>query len=160
MHAQPGLSAQYGSTLATANYTGYLAGALLGIFLPALVRSAAALRASLIVLVVTLALMGATEDHAAWFALRLTAGVASALVFMIAVSTLPGAGRPAAVPAGGRAADHRVQRRPDPRPARRDPAAPQRLPRRTAGRGGGLAGGRARGRDSAHRRPGTQGRPR
>jgi MFS family permease len=90
MHAQAGLSAQYGSTLATANYTGYLAGALLGIFLPALVRSAAALRASLAVLVVTLVLMGATEDHAAWFALRLAAGVASALVFMIAVSTLLG----------------------------------------------------------------------
>ncbi len=90
MHAQAGLSAQYGSTLATANYTGYLAGALLGIFLPALVRSAAVLRASLVVLAVTLALMGATEDHAAWFALRLAAGMASALVFMIAVSTLLG----------------------------------------------------------------------
>lgn len=34
MHAQAGLSAQAGSTLATANYIGYLIGALLGIFLP------------------------------------------------------------------------------------------------------------------------------
>ena len=31
MHTQAGLSAQYGSALATANYAGYLAGALLGI---------------------------------------------------------------------------------------------------------------------------------
>jgi MFS family permease len=88
MHAQAGLSAQYGSTLATANYLGYLAGALLGIFVPALVRSSAALRAGLVVLVATLALMGMTDSHPAWFALRLIAGAASAVVFVIAVSAM------------------------------------------------------------------------
>ena len=88
MHSQAGLSAQYGSALATANYVGYLMGALAGIAAPAVVRSAAALRAGLIVLIGTLALMAATENHAAWFALRLTAGVASALVFMIAVTAM------------------------------------------------------------------------
>lgn len=88
MHAQAGLSAQYGSTLASANYVGYLVGALAGIFAPALVRSALALRISLGVLVATLALMGFTERHVGWFALRLAAGAASALVFVIAVSAL------------------------------------------------------------------------
>ena len=88
MHAQAGLSAQYGSALATANYAGYLAGALLGIVRPAVTRSVLTLRAALVLVVVTLALMGATENHAAWLALRLVAGIASALVFMIAVSAL------------------------------------------------------------------------
>ncbi len=88
MHAQAGLSAQYASTLATANYLGYLIGALLGIAAPALIRSTAALRAGQAVLVGTLVLMAATENHAIWFALRLTAGVASALVFMIAVTAM------------------------------------------------------------------------
>ena len=46
MHAQAGLSAESGSALATANYLGYLAGALLAIFVPALVRSALAYRAA------------------------------------------------------------------------------------------------------------------
>jgi MFS family permease len=88
MHAQAGLSAQSGSALATANYVGYLAGALLGIVRPAVTRSVLTLRAGLVLVVVTLALMGATENHAAWLALRLVAGIASALVFMIAVSAL------------------------------------------------------------------------
>jgi MFS family permease len=88
MHTQAGLSAQYGSALATANYAGYLAGALLGIVLPAVTRSVLALRAALVLVVVTLALMGATENHAAWLGLRLIAGIASALVFMIAVSAM------------------------------------------------------------------------
>ena len=88
MHAQAGLSAQYGSALATANYAGYLAGALLGIVRPALTRSVPALRAGLVLVVVTLALMGATGNQAAWLGLRFVAGAASALVFMIAVSAL------------------------------------------------------------------------
>jgi MFS family permease len=88
MHAQAGLSAQYGSALATANYAGYLAGALLAIVRPAVIRSVPALRTGLVLVVVTLGLMGATENHAAWVALRLIAGAASALVFMIAVNAL------------------------------------------------------------------------
>jgi MFS family permease len=88
MHAQAGLSAQAGSTLATANYIGYLIGALLGIFLPALLRSALAFRAGLAALIVSVALMAATESRPAWLALRLVAGVASALVFVIAASAM------------------------------------------------------------------------
>src|ERR1700749_3750874 len=59
MHAQAGLSAQAGAALATANYAGYLAGAGAIIAWPALIRSAAALRGSLLVLIATVALMPA-----------------------------------------------------------------------------------------------------
>lgn len=88
MHAQAGLSAQYGSALATANYIGYLIGALAGIGIPRLLRSALAARSALVVLLGTLVAMAATESHTAWFWLRLAAGVASAFVFMFAVTAL------------------------------------------------------------------------
>lgn len=88
MHAGAGLSAGAGANLATANYIGYLLGALVGILAPAVVRSRALLRTSLVVLTGTLAAMPATHDTAGWFALRLLAGVASALIFVIAVSSL------------------------------------------------------------------------
>jgi MFS family permease len=86
MHTQAGLSSSLGASLATANFIGYLAGALLGIAAPAVVRSAVALRGSLAVLVATLACMPVTRDGTAWFVLRLVAGSASALIFVIAVS--------------------------------------------------------------------------
>ncbi|MEU9468871.1 YbfB/YjiJ family MFS transporter [Streptomyces avermitilis] len=88
MHAQAGLSAGAGANLATANYVGYLAGALVGILLPALARSSTALRGSLIVLTGTLATMPFTHSIAVWIVLRLVAGAASALIFVIAVSSL------------------------------------------------------------------------
>jgi MFS family permease len=88
MHAQAGLSAGAGAHLATANYVGYLAGALAGITAPALVRSPALLRGSMVVLTAGLAAMPATHSTAAWIALRLVAGIASALVFVIAVSSV------------------------------------------------------------------------
>jgi MFS family permease len=88
MHTQAGLSPQLGSELATANYAGYLAGALAGIAVPALVRSRTALRVSLVLVTVSLALMPVTRDGSAWFALRLVAGAASALVFVIAAGAL------------------------------------------------------------------------
>jgi MFS family permease len=88
MHTQAGLSPQLGSALATANYAGYLAGALVGIAVPALVRSRPALRVSLVLVTVSLALMPVTRDGSAWFALRLVAGAASALVFVIAAGAL------------------------------------------------------------------------
>lgn len=88
MHARAGLSAGLGASLATANFIGYLTGAFLGIAAPGVTRSAAALRGSLAVLVVTLALMPVTRDGTAWFVLRLVAGTASALIFVIAVSAM------------------------------------------------------------------------
>ena len=88
MEAQAGLSAQAGAQLATANYIGYLLGALAGIAIPALVRSAAVLRTSLAVLVASLALMPAVDSASLWFVLRLLAGASSALVFVVVVSSM------------------------------------------------------------------------
>ncbi|MDT0468130.1 YbfB/YjiJ family MFS transporter [Streptomyces gibsoniae] len=90
MHAQAGLSASAGANLATANYVGYLVGALAGILVPALVRSRLLLRVSLVVLTVTLAGMPTVHSTAAWLALRLLAGITSALIFVIAVNSLLG----------------------------------------------------------------------
>jgi MFS family permease len=88
MHEQAGLSASGGAHLATANYAGYLVGALLGTAAPAVVRSRTLLRAALVTLTATLAAMPVAGGIAAWLVLRLLAGVASALVFVIAVSSL------------------------------------------------------------------------
>jgi MFS family permease len=90
MNAQAGLSAGAGASLATANYLGYLIGAVGGIFLPRLVRSSTALRCSLLVLVATLAAMPLTHATVLWLGLRLFAGVTSALIFVIAVSSVLG----------------------------------------------------------------------
>ncbi|MFD5008620.1 YbfB/YjiJ family MFS transporter [Streptomyces chartreusis] len=88
MQARAGLSAGAGAHLATANYVGYLAGALAGIALPALVRSRTVLRGSLLLLTATLAAMPAIRGTSMWAVLRLLAGAASALVFVVAVSAL------------------------------------------------------------------------
>jgi MFS family permease len=103
MQAQAGLSASAGANLATANYVGYLAGALAGILLPGLARSRAVLRRSLILLTVTLLAMPLTHAVAVWWVLRLLAGAASAVVFVIAVSSLLShlRGHPAHLPGWG-----------------------------------------------------------
>src|SRR5579875_863849 len=84
MTSQAGLSRSTGATLATANYGGYLFGAVLGIVVPQLVRSAVVLRAALLLLVASLALMPLTTDVPAWFVLRFVAGILSAVVFVLA----------------------------------------------------------------------------
>jgi predicted MFS family arabinose efflux permease len=88
MHDQAGLSAGAGAALATANYVGYLVGALAGISWPALLRSPTVLRGSLVALTATLAAMPATHSAAGWIALRSLAGLTSALIFVIAVDSL------------------------------------------------------------------------
>ncbi|MFC9555864.1 YbfB/YjiJ family MFS transporter [Rhodococcus sp. NPDC056960] len=88
MEAQAGLTPSAGAALATANYLGYLLGALAGIVLPAVVRSAVAMRVSMLVLAATLALMPVTFNETAWGVLRFVAGVTSAMVFVIAVSAM------------------------------------------------------------------------
>jgi MFS family permease len=88
MHAQAALSAADGANLATANYIGYFVGALTGILAPGLIRSPVLLRASFVVLTGSLAAMPASHGVALWIALRLLAGVASALIFVCAVSSL------------------------------------------------------------------------
>ncbi len=88
MHAQAGLSAEAGANLATANYVGYLVGALAGTLLPRLVRSAAVLRGSLLGLIASLAAMPLAHSTTPWLLLRLAAGAFSALIFVIAASSL------------------------------------------------------------------------
>lgn len=88
MHTQAGLSSAAGANLATANYIGYLVGALMGIAMPALVRSPAVLRGSLIVLTGSLVAMPATHSTIMWIVLRLLAGLTSALIFVVAVSSV------------------------------------------------------------------------
>jgi hypothetical protein len=94
MQAQAGLTPHLGAALATANYVGYLLGAAAGIALPALTRSRMALRASLITLVATLALVPVFPYAGAWLTLRLVAGVTSALVFVIAAQAVLADPRP------------------------------------------------------------------
>ena len=86
MHTQAGLSPRLGAALATANYTGYLAGAVAAIVAPRLTHSRWALRLSLLILAATLALMPLSPSL--WLGLRLVAGIASALVFVIAVNAV------------------------------------------------------------------------
>ncbi|WP_153543020.1 YbfB/YjiJ family MFS transporter [Streptomyces sp. RB17] len=88
MHTQAGLAAGAGANLATANYVGYLVGALAGTFVPRLVRSAVVLRGSLLALVASLAAMPLTHSTTLWLLFRLGAGVFSALIFVIAASSL------------------------------------------------------------------------
>ncbi|MFF4702729.1 YbfB/YjiJ family MFS transporter [Streptomyces sp. NPDC001288] len=88
MQARAGLSAAAGAHLATANYAGYLLGALAGTLAPALVRSRAVLRGSLLLLTASLAAMPLTRSTVLWALLRLLAGAASALVFVVAAAAL------------------------------------------------------------------------
>lgn len=95
MTADTGLTAQAAGQLATANYVGYLIGAVGAAASPRLARSVLACRVSLAILVVTLAAMALSTNAIEWGALRLIAGIASALVFVIAVNTLMDHGHPA-----------------------------------------------------------------
>jgi MFS family permease len=83
-----GLSAEAGATLATANYVGYLAGALAATMSPRLARSPLVLRSSLVAVVVTLLAMPLSDNHVHWAVARLVAGFASALVFVTAVNLM------------------------------------------------------------------------
>jgi predicted MFS family arabinose efflux permease len=88
MTTQAVLTPQAAGTLATANYVGYLAGALAGTASPRLARSTVAWRASLAVLVVSLAAMPLLPNTIGWLLLRTVAGFASAVVFVIAVNSM------------------------------------------------------------------------
>ncbi|SEH63867.1 Predicted arabinose efflux permease, MFS family [Mycolicibacterium rutilum] len=88
MTAHAGVSAHGAASLATANYAGYLAGALAGAGWPRLARSTAACRASLLLLIVSLAAMPLVHNVSGWVALRGLGGFGSALVFVIAVNLM------------------------------------------------------------------------
>lgn len=86
MHEQAGLSATLGGQVATANYVGYLIGAVAASLAPRLGRSVPVLRLSLVALIATLACMPLTTSAAAWIGLRTVAGAASALVFVVSAN--------------------------------------------------------------------------
>src|SRR6476620_5642165 len=88
MTAQANITPQLAGNLATANYVGYLVGALAGIASNRLARSAMALRVSLVVLVATLAAMPRASNAFGWLGLRAVAGFTSAVVFLIAVNSM------------------------------------------------------------------------
>jgi MFS family permease len=80
MQADAELSVAAGGWLASANYLGYLLGALSAMRLHA--RPVGAIRAGLIAIVLTTLLMGFTDSFAGWVALRTAAGIASAWVLI------------------------------------------------------------------------------
>ena len=84
MESQAGLSPQGASFMATGNYLGYLIGAVLGIFLPRLSRKRLALQVAGVVLIASLMAVPMVNDLSTWVAVRTIAGVASAVVFMVA----------------------------------------------------------------------------
>lgn len=85
MHGQTDLDAQGAAALATANYLGYLVGAVAAIFVTTLATRSSVLRCTTLILVASLALMPVSESVPLWWALRFVAGVMSAIIFVYAV---------------------------------------------------------------------------
>ncbi|WP_354570279.1 YbfB/YjiJ family MFS transporter [Glaciihabitans sp. UYNi722] len=88
MEAQAHLAPASASAIATSNYLGYLVGAILGIVFPIISRSRNALRISAVALIISLAVMPLTVDVATWVMIRGVAGIASAVIFMVAGNTI------------------------------------------------------------------------
>lgn len=86
------------AALASANYLGYLAGAVLAAVLSRGLTGDRLLRAGLIAIVLATALMATTTSVPVWLGLRLVAGLASAVVFVARLGDdpqCPGSARPA-----------------------------------------------------------------
>ncbi|PRW64913.1 MFS transporter [Actinopolyspora mortivallis] len=88
MERQAGLGADTGAQIATANYVGYLVGALLLSFRSSLAVSRAFTRGWFVVLVGTTALMPLTTSPPVWMLLRLLTGVASAVIFIVSAQAV------------------------------------------------------------------------
>lgn len=97
MQADAGLGLAEGGWLASANYLGYLVGALTAAALPG--TPAAVLRAGLLLVVASTVLMGLTQGWYGWMAWRFIAGLASAWVLVstaaLCLSRLAAVGRQA-----------------------------------------------------------------
>jgi len=88
MQHQADVSAQLGAGIATANYAGYLAGAVAAMIAPGLFRRRVTLRVSGIAVAATLAAMPLSVVPAVWIALRVIAGAGSAVMFVYAASSV------------------------------------------------------------------------
>ncbi len=84
MQDDAGLSVAAGGYLASANYLGYFAGALLATRLH--LRDDSAVLGSMLVIGVATMLMGFTDSYPLWLALRLVAGIANAWIAIFAFS--------------------------------------------------------------------------
>src|SRR6266436_5782427 len=82
MQQDAAVSVAAGGWLASANYVGYLLGAMSAVGLR--VRATTAIRAGLVVIGLVTLGMGLTPSFTAWLVLRALAGVASAWVFVFA----------------------------------------------------------------------------
>ena len=88
MTAQAGLGPQAAGHLATANYAGYLAGAVAAALSPRISRSHRIFHVSMITVTLSLLCMPLTVAVPGWLTLRALAGAGSALAFVIAVNAL------------------------------------------------------------------------
>jgi MFS family permease len=84
MQAQAGLSDAAGGWLATANYLGYMSGALLAASLSSLPLKFKLYRAGVLLALVSTVCMALTQDLATWAALRYVAGLSSAAGMLLA----------------------------------------------------------------------------
>ncbi len=84
MQDDAGLSVVAGGYLASANYLGYLIGALLATRLR--VRDEVAVLGSMLVIAATTLAMGVIDNYSAWLALRLVAGITNAWIAIFAFS--------------------------------------------------------------------------
>ncbi|MGT2454000.1 YbfB/YjiJ family MFS transporter [Cupriavidus basilensis] len=84
MRSQAGLSYLAGGWLATINYAGYMAGALLAASISDLRRKFMLFRIGLVIAVLSTAAMGMTEDVYLWAMLRFVSGVSSTAGLLLA----------------------------------------------------------------------------
>lgn len=88
MERQAALGADAGAWIATANYAGYLVGALLLSVFPVLALSAGFVRVWFLVLVASIAAMPLSIEPSVWMVLRFLAGVASAVIFVVSAQAV------------------------------------------------------------------------
>ncbi|WP_146338511.1 YbfB/YjiJ family MFS transporter [Nesterenkonia sp. NBAIMH1] len=84
MESQTALTAQSASLVATANYLGYLVGAVIGMLVPRWGRVRRTLQAGGLLLIASMLLMPLAERTELWLALRFAAGAGSAAIFIVA----------------------------------------------------------------------------
>jgi MFS family permease len=88
MQHETGFSPRFAGFLASSNYAGYLAGALLASLVPLRRNRALYLRFSIVFSILLTLLMGLTYSHTSWMLWRFLSGVASAFVFVLASSLI------------------------------------------------------------------------